>query len=222
MISIVFDLDGTLIDSAPDLRVAVNRMMANEGQEAFDLATITSFIGNGLPRLVELAMAARDMDTTRHAALSKDVLSHYKSANGAFTTLYPGVLDALNLLKTNGHPLGLCTNKPIDATRDVLEQFALGDLFGAIIGGDSLATRKPDPAPLVATFDALGTPGIYVGDSEVDAETAQRAEVPFALFTEGYRKTPVAVLPHKWSFSEFGALTAIVASALDSAENISA
>jgi phosphoglycolate phosphatase-like HAD superfamily hydrolase len=141
MISIVFDLDGTLIDSAPDLRAAVNQMMDDEGQEAFDLPTITSFIGNGLPRLVELAMGARDMEMTRHAALTTDVLGHYKSANGAYTMLYPGVMDALNTLKTNGHLLGLCTNKPIDATRDVLEQFALGDLFDAIIGGDSLASR---------------------------------------------------------------------------------
>lgn len=218
MISIVFDLDGTLIDSAPDLGAAVNRMMSDEGQEPFDLPTITSFIGNGLPRLVELAMGAREMDMTRHAALTQDVLGHYKSANGAYTTLYPGAIESLNTLKTNGHLLGLCTNKPIDAARDVLEQFDLGDLFGAVIGGDSLATRKPDPAPLLATFEALGTPGIYVGDSEVDAETAQRAEVPFALYTEGYRRTPVAVLPHKWSFSDFNALAAIVASA----ENISA
>ncbi len=212
MNAIVFDLDGTLIDSAPDLGAAVNRMLADQALEPLDLPTITSFIGNGLPQLVRLAMMARAMDMTRHDALTEVVLGHYKAAAGAFTTLYPGVRAALNDLQQGGYALGLCTNKPIGPARDVLDQFDLNHLFGAVIGGDSLATRKPHPAPLLATFDALGASGIYVGDSEVDAETAQRAGVAFALYTEGYRKSPVAVLPHKWAFSDFAALPAIVAS----------
>ncbi len=213
MTAIVFDLDGTLIDSAPDLRAAANRMLEGEGFEPLDLPTIISFIGNGLPNLVRLAMEARGLDMTRHDALTEQVVGHYSAGNGALTALYPGVMDVLNGLKEQGHTLGLCTNKPIVATHEVLGQFSLTEMFSAVIGGDSLGQRKPHPAPLQATFDALGSSGIYVGDSEVDAETAQRAEVPFALFTEGYRKTPVAMLPHKWSFRDFAALPAIVASA---------
>lgn len=213
MSTIVFDLDGTLIDSAPDIRAAANTMLAGEGQEPLDLATIISFIGNGIPHLVKLVMEVRGLDMSRHEALTTVMLSQYKTGDDSLTTLYPGVREVLETLHGDGHALGLCTNKPLAPTREILDQFGLTDLFSAVIGGDSLATRKPHPDPLLATFRELGGNGLYVGDSEVDAETAQRAEIPFALFTEGYRKTPVSLLPHKWSFSEFSALPAIVTSA---------
>ena len=211
MISIVFDLDGTLINSAPDLRAAVNLMLSDQGYDPLDLPTIVSFIGNGVPNLVRLAMQARDIDMSRHDALTADVLDHYKAGNSALTSLYPGVRTALETLHNDGHALGLCTNKPIDPTREILAHFDLTDIFSAVLGGDSLANRKPHPDPLLATFKALGAPGIYVGDSEVDAETAKNADIPFALYTEGYRKSPVTLLPHKWSFSDFASLTDIVA-----------
>jgi phosphoglycolate phosphatase len=213
MSAIVFDLDGTLIDSAPDLRAAANGMLKDEGLKPLDLTTITSFIGNGLPNLVRLVIEARGLDMARHEALTANVLDHYAAGNGALTTLYPHVREVLETLHRDGHALGLCTNKPIAPTRDILEHFGLSNLFSATIGGDSLDRRKPHPAPLLATFQALGGTGIYVGDSEVDAETAQRAKTPFALFTEGYRKMPVAALPHDWSFGDFLVLPAIVATA---------
>ncbi len=211
MNSIVFDLDGTLIDSAPDLRAAVNLMLMDQGVDLLDMPSVISFIGNGLPNLVRLAMQARNLDMARHDELTKDVLDHYQAGNSALTTLYPGVREVLETLHLDGHALGLCTNKPIAPTREILEHFALTDLFSAVFGGDSFATRKPHPDPLLATFKALGGKGIYVGDSEVDAETAQRADIPFALYTEGYRKSPVADLPHTWSFSDFSSLPDIVA-----------
>ncbi len=211
MNAIVFDLDGTLIDSAPDIRAATNAMLAGEGLEPLDLPTIISFIGNGIPHLIRLVMEARGLDMARHEALTAAMIGHYKTGDDSLTTLYPGVREVLEALHGRGHTLGLCTNKPIAPTREILEQFALTHLFSAVIGGDSLATRKPHPDPLLATFRELGGEGLYVGDSEVDAETAQRANVPFALFTEGYRKTPVSLLPHKWSFGDFNALPAIVA-----------
>ena len=212
MSAIVFDLDGTLIDSAPDLRAAANAMLADERLEPLDLVTITSFIGNGLPHLVRRVMEFRGLDMTRHDALTDTVLNHYAAAKGAYTTLYPNVKQVLTGLRADGHVLGLCTNKPIAPTRDVLEQLDLAGLFETVIAGDSLPQRKPHPAPLLAAFKALGSSGLYVGDSEVDAETAQRGEVPFALFTEGYRKTPVSGMAHRWSFSDFAALPTIVAS----------
>jgi len=205
MNTIVFDLDGTLIDSAPDLRAAVNAMLKDEGQEPFDLATVTSFIGNGIPTLVRLAMEARGLDMARHEALVVNMLAHYNAGKGALTTLYAGVREVLETLHRDGHALGLCTNKPTAPARDLLAQFELTGLFSAVVGGDSLPERKPHPAPLLATFEALGGNGIYVGDSEVDAETAKRAKIPFALYTEGYRKTPVALLPHECAFSDFAA-----------------
>ncbi|MGO4914744.1 phosphoglycolate phosphatase [Pseudogemmobacter sp. W21_MBD1_M6] len=202
---IVFDLDGTLIDSAPDIQAAVNRMLDDEGLEPLDLAAVTSFIGNGLPHLVKLAMAARGMDKHRHADIAPLVGRHYDAVNGHLTVLYPGVEAALHRLKADGHSLALCTNKPARPACDILGRMGIYPLFDQVIGGDSLPERKPDPAPLLAC-----QPGLYVGDSEVDAETAARADVRFILFTEGYRKVPVAGLPHDALFSNFAALPDIV------------
>lgn len=213
MNAIVFDLDGTLIDSAPDIRAAVNLMLDEQGHAPLDLPTITSFIGNGLPHLVKLTMTAKEIAMDRHAELTARLLDHYNASNGVLTTLYPGVEQVLRTLHQNGNLLGLCTNKPEQPARDILVHFGLLDLFSFVIGGDSLPERKPHPAPLAATFDGLGATGIYVGDSEVDAETAQRAGVPFALFTEGYRKRPVSDLPHDWTFGNFDSLPGIVETA---------
>lgn len=214
MTAIVFDLDGTLIDSAPDLRAAANKMLASEGRGPLDLPTIISFIGNGLPKLVERAMRARDLPMERHAELCARTLAFYNAESTARTVPYPGLIAALEGLRGNGFALGVCTNKPEAPARDILDQLGMAPYFDAVIGGDTLAVKKPDPAPLRAAFEALGRGGLYVGDSEVDAETAQRAGVPFLLFTEGYRKTPVEALPHLARFDHFDALPGLVACAV--------
>lgn len=211
--TIAFDLDGTLIDSAPDIAHAVNEMLADEGAKALTLAEVTAFIGNGLPHLVALVIDARGLDMAKHDALTACVLAHYTGANSAYTVLYPQVRSALDALSASGHRLTLCTNKPERAARDVLAHFGLESLFGTVIGGDSLSTRKPDPAMLRAALGENG-PQIYVGDSEVDAETAQRAGVPFLLYSEGYRKSPAETLPHAARFDDFAQLAGLVAQLL--------
>lgn len=214
---IVFDLDGTLIHSAPDIHAACARMLEEEGIAPLDLATITSFVGNGLPHLVKLVIGATPLDMADHAALSQRVLDHYNAVSGELTRPYDGVLAALDALAAQGHRLGVCTNKPEAPARDILRLMGL-DRLDCVIGGDSLPQRKPDPAPLHHAFQALGEgPALYVGDSEVDVETAHRAGVPFLLFTEGYRKTPIAELPHHASFDDFAGLSALVARALAAA-----
>ncbi|WP_095587635.1 phosphoglycolate phosphatase [Actibacterium ureilyticum] len=214
---IVFDLDGTLIHSAPDIHAACARMLEEEGIAPLDEATITSFVGNGLPHLVKLVIEATPLDMADHPTLSQRVLDHYNAVSGELTRPYAGVLAALDALAAQGHRLGVCTNKPEAPARDILRLMGL-NRFACVIGGDSLPQRKPDPAPLLQAFQELGDgPNLYVGDSEVDAETAHRAGVPFLLFTEGYRKTPVADLPHHASFDDFAALPALVARALSPA-----
>ncbi|CUH82437.1 phosphoglycolate phosphatase [Tropicibacter naphthalenivorans] len=211
MARIVFDLDGTLIDSAPDIHLAVTRFLEEEGVATLDLPTITSFIGNGLPHLVRLVINATPLRIEHHARHTKRVMEHYDAVNGQLTRLYPGVRETLNVLQGQGHQLGLCTNKPSAPTRAILDEMGLIH-FQAVVGGDSLPTRKPDPDPLNAAFAELGEgPEIYVGDSEVDAETARRAHVPFLLFTQGYRKSPVAELPHSATFDSFAELPDLVA-----------
>ncbi len=217
MTAIIFDLDGTLVDSAPDIRAAANRMLESEERLPLDLPTVISFIGNGLPKLVERAMRARDLPMERHAELTARTLAFYDAESTARTLPYPGLTEALDSLRARGCILGVCTNKPAAPARDILARLDLAGYFEVVIGGDSLPVRKPDPAPLRAAFAALGRDGLYVGDSEVDAETAERAQVPFLLFTEGYRKQPVEALPHLARFGHFDDLPGLVARALERA-----
>ena len=126
------------------------------------------------------------------------------------SALYPGVRAALAVLRDEGHSLAICTNKPHAATLKCLADTGLTLLFDRVIGGDSLPTRKPDPAMLHAALDGSGT-ALYVGDSETDAETAEAAGIPFLLFTEGYRKSAVEDLSHTASFSSFADLPNLIA-----------
>ncbi|MSU90158.1 phosphoglycolate phosphatase [Rhodobacteraceae bacterium 2CG4] len=210
MNAIIFDLDGTLIDSAPDLRAAANAMLAEFGAPPLTLDEVRGFIGNGVPKLVERCLAARGIDPAVHLDAVARFSAHYDVAPAALTVLYPGARTALQVL-ARSHPLGLCTNKPEAPARKLLTHFGLETLFGAVIGGDSLPVRKPDPAPLIAARDALGAAAaVYVGDSEVDAETAQAAAMPFALFTGGYRKTPVSGIAHWRAFAAHDALPGLI------------
>jgi phosphoglycolate phosphatase len=209
--AVVFDLDGTLVDSAPDICAVANGVLAGEGAAPMTLEEARGYVGSGADVFVRRMREARGIAEREHARLLAAFLDAYEGAV-AHSTLYPGVVDALAVLAGGGHRLGLCTNKPLGPTRAVLAHFGLAEVFGAVLGGDSLPTRKPDPAPLRAAFEAMGaTGGLYVGDSEIDAETAERAGVPFLLFTEGYRRTPAETLAHAAAFAHFDRLPALVA-----------
>lgn len=211
MAALVFDLDGTLIDSAPDIRAAVNRMLEDEGRAPLDLPTVISFIGNGLPRLVARAMQARDCPPEDHDRLTRATLAYYQAAPATLSRPYPGIHAALEALRSAGHRLGICTNKPEAPARAILADFDMAALFDVVVGGDTLAVRKPDPAPLIHAVEAMSGPPVFVGDSEIDAETAARARIPFVLFTEGYRKVPVDTLPHAALYSAASDLPGAIA-----------
>jgi len=209
--NIVFDLDGTLVDSAPDIMVAANRMLQGEGLEPLDLATITSFIGNGLPKLVERVLTARGIPQSQFPRLYDEVRDFYNAAPADDSRPFPGVPDLLARLKAKGHKLGVCTNKPEEPARLMLNLLRLEDFFDTVVGGDALPEKKPHPAPLNLAFDRLGEGArLYVGDSEIDAEVALAAGVRFALFTEGYRKKAVDGLPHDHRFEHFDHLGPII------------
>ncbi|GAA6179169.1 phosphoglycolate phosphatase [Shimia sp. NS0008-38b] len=202
--AVVFDLDGTLVDSAPDIQTSVNKMLAEEGKTQLDLPTVVSFVGNGLPKLVERVMHVRDIPGTEFERLSARLLAIYGASSSEGTSVFEGVVDVLGKLRTRGFDLGVCTNKPEQPARRVLKAKGLIDHFSTIVGGDSLSVRKPDPLPLQTVMaDLAPNEVLYVGDSEIDAETATNAGVKFALFTEGYRKSPVTQIEHDVRFSSW-------------------
>ena len=208
---IVFDLDGTLVDSVADLHAAMAEVLRAEGAAALDLAEVRGFIGHGIPDLVARCAGAAGVAPERHGPMVEAMLRIYGANPATLTRPYPGVVAALDILATRGHKLGLCTNKALAPTLAILRATGLFSFFSTVIGGDSLPQRKPDPAPLHAAFAALGAPGLYVGDSEVDAETARRASLPFALYLEGYRKAPPEALAHDFAFVDWADLPVWVA-----------
>lgn len=210
MAGVVFDLDGTLIHSAPDIHASLNRVMEAMAAAPFTLAEVTGFIGNGVPKLIERAIAARDLDPGAQADLEARFLTFYNADPVALTRPFDGVVEALEILRGAGFRLGVCTNKPEAPARDILSRLGLDGHFEIILGGDSLPERKPHPAPLLATLDALGGAGVYVGDSEVDAECAARACVPLLLFAGGYRKADLSALPHHAAFRQFDTLPGLI------------
>lgn len=213
MRSIIFDLDGTLVDSVPDLHAAVNRMLDEESLAPLDLTRVRNFIGNGVAVLVQRAMAAHGeaVADARLAALEARFMAHYLRAASDRTRLFDGAGAAVRALAERGYRLAVCTNKPLRPTHQILQAFGLSPYFQVVIGGDSLPLRKPDPAPLrQAIADLGGLPALYVGDSEVDAETALAAGVPLLLFTEGYRRTSLDDIPHAAAFSSFSRLVGLV------------
>ncbi len=211
--AVIFDLDGTLVDSVPDIHAAANALLRAMGYQPISYEILRSFVGNGIPKLVERVMRASHMDITpeRHADLTAQFIDLYAAKPVAKSQLYSGVTDLLNTLKSRGYTLGICTNKDHALTMQVLEGMGISKVFDAVVGGDTMPVKKPDPAPLFEAMRQLGaTQTLYVGDSEVDAATALAADLPFALFTEGYRKSAVSVIQHAFSFSEFSTLAEFV------------
>ncbi|PRY25391.1 phosphoglycolate phosphatase [Aliiruegeria haliotis] len=210
--NIVFDLDGTLIDSAPDIQAVAADILNGLGKAPLSLEEVRSFVGEGAGVLVSRMMNAREIPETpaRHAEIYGQFVARYESAVD-LAVFYPGVVDALAVLKAQGHRLGLCTNKPELPARAVMRHMGLDPVFDVVIAGGMVASRKPDPEMLhVCIAELGGGPTLYVGDSETDAQTARAAAVPFALYTEGYRKSPVAEMPHDWAFDHFDRLQEIV------------
>lgn len=211
--ALIFDLDGTLIDSAPAIHAVSNAVLGARGFAPLTLPQVRSFVGRGVPHLVRclLKSAGQDPDGPLFAEISHDLVARYETEVDG-NTLYPGVLPALEALRAAGHPLALCTNKPLGPAMAALRHVGLESFFATVVAGDSLPTRKPDPAMVHHALSALGGgAAIYVGDSEIDAQSAQNAGLPFALYTEGYRKTPVHELPHAVAFSDFAMLPGLVA-----------
>ena len=212
---IIFDLDGTLIDSAADLAAAVNAMLAGFGCPPLPLAEVRPMIGEGVAMLVARALAARGCGQADPGAASRLFMLHYESDATSRTTAFPGVREALEALRAADIPLVVCTNKPAGITRRILESLGLAGYFARVVGGDSLPFRKPDPRVLLALLQAFAAPperSLLVGDSEVDAATAHAAGVGFVLMKHGYRRGPLEEIPRIAALEGFSELPALVRS----------
>ena len=196
--ALVFDLDGTLIDSRRDLATAVNRTREELGLAPLELAEIVGMVGEGARRLVEKALRgevplearklSRRAPIDRFEEVFRRYLEHYRAVLLDTTRPYDGIPEALSRLAAR-YPLAVLTNKPEDLSRAVLAGLGLLEHFAEVLGGDSLPSRKPDPAGLLRLADRFGAAPagvLLVGDSAIDAATARAAGARFALVTWGF------------------------------------
>ncbi|MCC8536172.1 phosphoglycolate phosphatase [Xanthomonas axonopodis pv. poinsettiicola] len=185
---VIFDLDGTLVDSAPNIAEALNATLQELGLQQFSESTIRSWIGEGVQVL--LATALREAGGTHDAETEMPVMMrHYAASLLHDPQLYPGVAEALHGLRDAGATLALCTNKPSRFIAPLLEHLGIATLFSAVLGGDSLPQRKPDPAPLLQLarqFQLTPQHCLMVGDSGTDAAAANAAGMPLAMVRYGY------------------------------------
>lgn len=192
--ALLFDLDGTLVDSAPDLAVAVNRTLRDLDREPYPEATIRGWVGNGARVLVARALSGQteiksDLDSERLERALTTFHSHYSSHVCVHTRLYPGVQRAITLLKNRGLSMAIVTNKPARYVRPILIGLGLNDPFEEIVGGDTVAEKKPHPGPLLYAADKLGvsvSQCVMVGDSKNDILAAQKAGMATVGITYGY------------------------------------
>lgn len=222
---VIFDLDGTLIDSAADLHQALNAVLVAEGWRPLSLAEVKAIVGDGAAMLVRKALAlagngaaappAEVIDAAVQA-LTPRFLAVYASHAADLTYAYAGVPETLAVLRGRGLALGVCTNKPEQVTRHILRSLHLDRYFGAVIGGDSVdGIRKPDPRHLLAAVDALGgTPGgtVMVGDSVNDVAAARGLGVPVIIRAGGYGQIPAGELGADIVVHDFAELPAAIAS----------
>jgi phosphoglycolate phosphatase len=194
---IIFDLDGTLIDSAEDLAIATNQTRAHFGREPLDAKLIHSYVGNGAATLVRRAMGPDASDTLVDEALSFFV-KYYRKHALAHTRLYPGVESTVSALSAQGHTLAILTNKPVRISTDIVTGLRLGTLFTRVYGGDSFEQKKPDPIginTLLAETNSQVPDAWMVGDSSVDIQTARNAKVRACGVSWGFQPESFAKHP---------------------------
>jgi phosphoglycolate phosphatase len=194
---LVFDLDGTLVDSAPDLRAALNQMLRERGHPALSLPQVKRMVGDGAAAMVARALAASGADPAGTAGALPRFLEIYEANAVRLTRPYPKVPETLANLRGQGYRTAICTNKPQRATIAVVEGLGLGELFDGIAGGDRFPVKKPDPGHLLGLLGELGGwPGesALIGDSENDAAVARAAGVPLVLMRYGYARVDVKSL----------------------------
>ena len=213
-LTLVFDLDGTLVDTAPDLYGALNTVLVEQGVTPVPPEEIRHLVGHGALAMIRAGIArTRDPDDFDAARLFDRFLDVYRSRLTRESRPYPGVPDTLRELAGRGHPLAVCTNKTEDLARRLLAGLGLDRFGDAVVGADTFAWCKPDRRALeAAVAKAGGAPerSALIGDSRTDVETARNARVPSILVGYGYRSESIEDLEPDFVAHEFKEITNII------------
>ena len=212
---LLFDLDGTLIDSVPDLSKALNATLEELALPRYDEATIRSWIGNGAAMLVKRGLVGkREIDREPEKALFQKAmrifLERYAVVLNEATGLYPEVAETLEILKDRGYRMAIVTNKPSQFVGPILENLGIESYFEHVLGGEDLPKKKPDPLPLLHTCEILGCrpeSSVMIGDSSNDILAAKAAGIPAVAVAYGYSaERPVKELGADAVVERFGEL----------------
>lgn len=217
--TIVFDLDGTLVDTAPDLTVALNVALREAGRPPVDPATVRHLVGHGARVLIERGLALSGGGGEAEVARAMPVfLAHYAAHIADGSLPYAGAETAMDALAAAGCRIAVCTNKPVALAVSLIAALGWTGRFAAVLGGDSLDVRKPDPEHLWATIAAAGGDAastVYVGDTSVDVATAHAANIPVIVVGFGFADRPAAMLGADAVIDDFAELVAVVARVAD-------
>lgn len=190
--AVLIDLDGTLLDTVPDLARAADAMLAELGRAPAGEAVVKTLVGKGLQNLVRRCLALEAEPAEADFERAMDVYRrHYAAVNGERTVIYPGVLEGLEMLRGMGLPMGCVTNKAAQFSEPLLEMLGLRRYFSVMVSGDSLPEKKPHPLPLLHMCGALGVPPaetLLIGDSINDVQAARAAGCPVFIVPYGYNE----------------------------------
>lgn len=195
--AVIFDLDGTLVDTAPDLWRATNHVLSHCGRREVSLDEVRAFVGHGARKLIQRGLAATGeaYDAPAIEPLYEKFVAFYSDNIAVGSVPFPGCLTLLGKLRAEGISLGVCTNKQEGLSVKLIDSLGMRHYFGAIIGADTIGVAKPDPAPYRETLkrmDRADSPSLLIGDSETDVLTARAAGVPIVGVTFGYTPRPIA------------------------------
>ena len=218
--TILFDLDGTLVNTAPDLMHAHNYVMKKYGFEERELSEIRKLAGRGSKAMLTRSMdeLAEQQNKTKKSdsiidTMTKEFIDYYSKNIVAESTLKKGVIDFLNWCKKNSIQMGVCTNKQEHLSIDLLKKIKIYDFFDYVAGGNTFDYSKPDPRHLTSTIEILGgdvNKSLMIGDSETDSNSAKAANIPFILIEDGYTEKKVNEINHDHLVKNFVGLEKII------------
>jgi phosphoglycolate phosphatase len=195
--ALIFDLDGTLVDTAPDLHAATNHVLGLIDRPPISMGELRAFVGHGAMNLIERGVNAtgKAVDAETLKRLHKTFLEYYGDNISTHSVVFDGLLDVLEQAQSAGLKMGVCTNKVEKLSFKLLTELGMMQKFGSLVGGDTLPVMKPDPAPLREAITRLGiapSNAMMIGDSETDIRTAQNAGLPVLAVTFGYTSQHVS------------------------------